>query len=231
MSISKFRGSYKAFLTSFFVHALLLHFVLSTPLKYQRVIEPTKPIKSYLYHKQLKKKVVGAKLIEKQKNILKKYTEKKVDEVEGLDKNVSIKKTDTSIHKSSSPINENPKVNLSAYQALNNLKNTINKGFVEQESIKYQQPRTATFMRDTQVPVPRSVIKLTEDQKRKQNTTRLSGSMSIIKHNNGSCTIIRDKFLGSPIEATISKFSCGESKYDKNFRQHMQKVIERLVPK
>ena len=79
-------------------------------------------------------------------------------------------------------------------------------------------------------PVPKTLVPLTADQQHKLNTST-SHVGSITKNDNGTCTIQREQILGSPVAATTSYFSCGESKFDKSFREHMQKVQAKLVIK
>jgi hypothetical protein len=75
--------------------------------------------------------------------------------------------------------------------------------------------------------VPKPIVPLTIDQQKKLNTSS-SHVGSITKNDNGTCTIQREQILGSPIEATTSYFGCGESKFDKSFREHMKKVQTKL---
>ena len=93
-----------------------------------------------------------------------------------------------------------------------------------------QQFRSPSVMHGEQIPVPHSQYKLTPEQERESKTTRMSDDISITKYDNGICTIERKQFLGSPIEGSISAFACGESKFDKSFREHMKKVQEKIMP-
>ena len=51
----------------------------------------------------------------------------------------------------------------------------------------------------------------------------MSNDISITKYDNGICTIERTQFLGSSVEGSSSAFACGKNKFDKNFREHMNK--------
>jgi hypothetical protein len=64
-----------------------------------------------------------------------------------------------------------------------------------------------------------------------KNTLKMSDNISITKHDNGTCIIEREQFLGSPVEGSTSAFACGESKFDKSFREHMRKVQNKIMPK
>ena len=72
--------------------------------------------------------------------------------------------------------------------------------------------------------------KLTPEQVREKNTTKVSSDISIIKNDNGTCIIEREQFLGSPVEGSTSVFSCGESKFDRDFREHMKKIQDKIAP-
>lgn len=85
-------------------------------------------------------------------------------------------------------------------------------------------------MHGEQTVVPPSLVKLTPEQARNKNTTKMSNDISITKHEDGTCTIDRAQFLGSPVEGSSSVFACGERKFDKSFREHMKKVQEKLMP-
>ncbi len=117
----------------------------------------------------------------------------------------------------------------SAYQQLNSLRSSINEKIMVDELSKRQQFRSPSVMHGEQVPVPHANEQLTPEQEREKNTTRMSDDISITKYDNGICTIERKQMLGSPIEGSSSAFACGESKFDKSFRAHMQKVRDKIM--
>ncbi|MBL4764410.1 MAG: hypothetical protein JKX67_03890 [Colwellia sp.] len=126
--------------------------------------------------------------------------------------------------------NKPVKATFSAYKQLNNLRSAINDKIITEQLSELQQFRSPSVMHGKQFPVPHSTIQMTAEQKKTQNTTRMSDSISITKYDNGLCVINREQFFGSPIEASSSAFACGESKFDKSFRAHMKKVQEKLMP-
>jgi len=126
--------------------------------------------------------------------------------------------------------NKSVKATFSAYKQLNNLRSAINEKLITEQLSARQQFRSPSVMHGKQFPVPHSTIQMTAEQKKTQNTTRMSDSISITKYDDGLCVINREQFLGSPIEASSSAFACGESKFDKSFRAHMKKVQEKLLP-
>lgn len=119
----------------------------------------------------------------------------------------------------------------SSYNQLKNLRNSIKERIVAEEVAKLQQFRSPSVMHGAQIPVPHSNKQFTAEQIREKNTTKMSDSISITKNDNGTCIIEREQFLGSPVEASRSFFSCGESKFDKSFQEHMKKVQEKIAPK
>jgi len=126
---------------------------------------------------------------------------------------------------------ESVKKSYSSYQQLKNLRNSLNKKMRNDSFSDLQQLRSPSVMTGNQIPVPHSNQQLTQEEKRKKSTNRMSNDISITKNDNGTCIIERDQFLGSPIEGSVSAFACGESKFDKSFREHMKKVQDKINPK
>jgi hypothetical protein len=115
------------------------------------------------------------------------------------------------------------KASFSSYERLSRLREQVQKQQREQAFNQVTQQRSVSLMDADPLPVPHTIVPLTREQQYQKNTST-SHVGSITKHDNGTCTIHREQILGSPIEASTSKFACGESKFDKNFREHMQKV-------
>ena len=92
---------------------------------------------------------------------------------------------------------------------------------------RFERYRQGDVMAGKHIPVPHSVVPLSPEEKRKQATSDLGG-FQIIKGDDGNCTLVEDlSYLGLDIKAR-SGFSCGESKFDRNFRQHMEKTFEKM---
>jgi len=117
--------------------------------------------------------------------------------------------------------------NFSSYDRLSHLRQELNQQQRDKAFAELTQKRSASVMDAEQIPVPKSLVPLTREQKYQQNTSK-SHVGSITKNDNGTCTIHREQMLGSPVEATTSSFACGENKFDKSFREHMQKVQAKL---
>lgn len=129
------------------------------------------------------------------------------------------------------PLPDSPKkTKLSPRDRLSRLRSSINNSLVNDAYKEHTQIRSASIMDGDQIPVPHSTKQFTAEEVYKKNTVR-SGHNTITKNKNGGCTIHREQMIGSPIEATTSGFACGESEFDKNFREHMQKVRDKTMPR
>lgn len=111
----------------------------------------------------------------------------------------------------------------SSYDRLSRLREKLGNQQREQAFTEITQPRSSSVMDAEPFPVPKTIVPLTIEQQQKLNTSS-SHVGSITKNDNGTCTIYREQILGSPVHATTASFACGESKFDKNFREHMEKV-------
>ncbi len=245
------KGSYTAIFASIIVHLLLLITLILASKKAANLPkqEKIKPhiIKSFLYKapkvttkKEVKppKKTVAesnkkqpvkqqkpvAKVKPKQTSIkpvpTKKQPTKETVQV-ATKHNQSTKKSPPNKADSKKPFN------FSSYSRLSRLRKKLDDQQRDKAFAELTQKRSASAMDGEQFPVPHSLKQLTPDEKYKMNTVQ-SGHHKITKNDNGSCTIHREQMLGSPIEATTSTFACGESKFNKSFREHMQKVRAKL---
>ncbi|GAW94991.1 MULTISPECIES: hypothetical protein [Colwellia] len=116
----------------------------------------------------------------------------------------------------------------SSFERLSRLRQKVAEQQRQQAFTELTQKRSASIMHGEPFPVPHTVVPLTRDQKHKLNTS-VSNNTRITKNDNGSCTMVTEQMYGSPIEATRTSFACGESKFDKGFREHMQKVQAKLA--
>ncbi len=163
-----------------------------------------------------------SKIIEPTKN---EVTKKPVEVV----KAEKTKQVQTITNKNKSAKNTTTKPVFSSRAQLQKLRNSINSQIMQKEFDQRTIKRSASIMHAPQIPVPHAVVPLTAEKK-KQKTTSNFGGGTITKNDDGGCTIVREQFIGSPVEASVSGFACGESKFDKSFRQHMKKVQKKLTP-
>lgn len=241
-----------AIFISLVVHSflVLILFFIAEEHPPKEIKNTQKAIKSYLYKAPVKvieketlkveqspeKKVVKRDKPTEKKQETKQETKQLANEEKievQAKKNPVMAKTPNEVIKSSSNKEQKKKpaqATFSTYKQLDSLRNSINQKIMQQGVDNVQQFRSPSVMHGEQIPVPHSKYKLTPEQERESKTTRMSDDISITKYDNGICTIERKQFLGSPIEGSISAFACGESKFDKSFREHMKKVQEKIMP-
>jgi len=234
------------FLASILVHVvlfILLLFVAEKKQPQQLDITP-KAIKSYLYKmppkavtvKQapIKPEVTPEKIVDvKEKKVItdKKKIEESAKKASAKEPAASSKPLSTVVkNQSISKVSKPAQTTFSAYKQLNSLRDSINEKMMNQELAEIQQFRSPSVMHGKQIPVPHSSEQLTPEQEREKRTTKMSDDISITKYDNGVCTITREQFLGSPVDGSSSAFACGESKFDKSFREHMKKVSDKILP-
>lgn len=117
----------------------------------------------------------------------------------------------------------------SARSQLDKLKNAINNRMIQEEVYQYQQHRSASIMHGAQEPVPHSKKAVDAIQKKADSTTQYSQGMSITKNDDGTCSVTEDlSNVGMAGLSATQSFSCGESKEEKYFREHMKNVLKKL---
>jgi hypothetical protein len=247
------KGRYHAIVISIILHALLLLWIINSassvphipPLKH-------KAIQSFLYQpKPVEAKVVPPvvdPIIDPvevpQTKVLPKLTEEKADisPIKQPDKkqdtkqnNEQGKKTEKVQSATPPSIVQQEKVtsvvpkNFSAAGQIDKLRNRINQSMIEKEQADFLQFKSPSVMHGTPTPVPHAEMKLSDQQKKEKNTTRYADGISITKNDNGTCTTELDlSNVGMEGHSAILLSACGESKFDKSFREHMKKVSEKL---
>ena len=201
-----------------------------------QIKNPPKAIKSYLYKSPPKPIVIEPKVVEKLPEEVEVIEKLKIEKKPAVLESNKAPKGESSAAtlppkpKPNTEVKKTVQATFSAYKQLNSLRNSINKKIMTDELSNLQQFRSPSVMHGDQIPVPHSTQQLTTEQEREKNTTRMSDDISITKYDNGLCTIERKQFLGSPVEGSTAAFSCGESKFDKGFREHMEKVRDKIMP-
>ena len=249
------KGPYTAIIVSVLVHLLLLTALVysskNPPIEIKKEKVKTTSIKSFLY--TAPKKIVVTK-VEPKKSPPKKVIEKK--SVKSAQPQKIVKKNPvkpvnkpatkptakptskvkpvqvTNAVKSETVTTKNKvsgesRGSFSSYDRLSRLRNKLKNQQRDQAFTELTQQRSVSIMDGDPFPVPKTIVPLTQEQKYNK-TTNNNHTGSITKNDNGTCTIHREQILGSPVEATTSSFACGESKFDKSFREHMQKVQAKL---
>ncbi|WP_440877488.1 hypothetical protein [Thalassotalea sp. PLHSN55] len=123
----------------------------------------------------------------------------------------------------------NNAVKMSPKQQLEKLRSSLNRQIGEQYFQERNQQRSFSNMHPALPSVPHSTAKLSEEEKKTLNTTQLADNISITKGDNGVCFIEQDlSNVGMEGISATSAFACGESAFDKSFREHMKKVQAKL---
>jgi membrane protein involved in colicin uptake len=250
------KGPSTAILLSIFLHILLLaaliYSSINAPKKIQQTEQKFTTIKSFLYKKPKKiidktlprlnkaehKAVMTAEPIKPasaptktQKPFVKdvQIAIKKpaIKPKQPIRKTAQMQQSHIAAKAKKTAIKAAKKASFSSYDSLSRLRSSVEKKQREQAFNEIIQQRSVSIMDAAQLPVPHTTVPLTSEQKYQKNTST-SHVGTITKNDNGTCTIHRQQILGSPVEATTSTFACGESKFDKNFREHMQKVQAKL---
>ena len=116
-----------------------------------------------------------------------------------------------------------------ALRQLSQLKTRIDDDIAETETFEQFRRRSPSVLDGEPYPVPHSVKALSAIEEKEKNTTRYSDDLSIIKGDDGNCTIEQDlSNVGIEGVKAISGFRCGESKFDASFRDHMKKVLKKM---
>lgn len=251
------KGPYTAIVISVILHLLVLFALIYSATEQPKIIKRVKPkstsIKSFLYSapKKIKNKNNLPTKNTEAKEPLQKVEQKQAapkKTVHNERSNVAatilvIKRPNKTVTKTlptqvtntvkSETVTTKNKVlgasrsSVSSYDRLSRLRQKLDNQQREQAFTELTQQRSASVMDGEPFPVPKTIVPLTVEQRQKLNTSS-SHVGSITKNDNGTCTIYREQVLGSPVHATTASFACGESKFDKSFREHMEKVQAKL---
>ena len=125
--------------------------------------------------------------------------------------------------------NSTSKVNINVLKQLEQIRTSIDENIVAEEFARQNQHHSLSAMHPNPASAPRSVVPLTRDAKKAQNTTRYSDSLAITKTDSGICVIQEDlSNVGIEGVSAVSAFNCGPSKLERAFSHHMKKVTEKL---
>ncbi|XQW85646.1 hypothetical protein ACOYR1_02615 [Thalassotalea piscium] len=119
-----------------------------------------------------------------------------------------------------------------SYNNIRRLREKIQQQNNAQLQRELSQPNTGSLLHGTPSLVPHSTRPMSIDQKKKQATLSMSADKSIVKGDDGNCSLVEDlSVVGMEGITAVSHFSCGESKFDRSFREHMDKVRKKLGKK
>ncbi len=134
-------------------------------------------------------------------------------------------------HVSALDLDNKTKTTRSAFSInqLSKLRESINEQHYQQVELERAQPNSGSILHGTPKLVPHSQVQESADEKRKNATSSVGPSKQIIKGDDGSCTLVEDlSTVGMEGITAVSSFSCGETKFNRNFREHMEKVRAKL---
>lgn len=207
------------------------------PPKEQPVTEPKPEIEAKIIEKQEQAKPPTADssqaiLIEKRapETIQKQEPTEQIAQDVALENKETIEDVDNKTIKDNLIENKPIQRKFSALKQLGNLKNKVNQDIFAQEYATQNRAKSPSVMHAAPNTVPHSTQHLTKEQKDKNNTANYSGSISTTKYDNGNCMVEQD-LSSVGIEGVKSQqwFECGESKFDKSFREHMKRVQRKLA--
>ncbi len=118
---------------------------------------------------------------------------------------------------------------LDSFTQLQRLRSKLNNSAAIITDGPYQKYQPPSAFNPNAKSVPHSVPLKDEEKERRKNTKNMGSGIAITKGDDGVCEIRQDlSVYGLTEGSSIQKFSCGESKFDKSFREHMKKVKTKI---
>ncbi len=122
-----------------------------------------------------------------------------------------------------------PRKRLDSFTQLQKLRSKLNRSAIAPTDNPYQGYQPPSVFNSNSKTVPHSVPLKDEEKEREKNTKNIGAGIAITKGDDGTCSITQDMGVYGLSEGSSTQFfSCGESKFDKSFREHMKKVTTRL---
>jgi hypothetical protein len=118
---------------------------------------------------------------------------------------------------------------LDSFTQLQRLRSKLNNGSAPTVDNPYQHDQPPSIFNATTKTVLHSVPLKDEEKVREQNTKNMGAGIAITKGDDGRCSVTQDmSAYGLSEGSSVQFFSCGESKFDKSFREHMKAVKAKL---
>jgi hypothetical protein len=167
----------------------------------------------------------------------------KIDSIDKVVKPIAVVKNDTDRNKQQEPSllptpiepllpqqpPQSPKNKLDSFTQLQRLRSKLNRSAIAPIGNPYQSYQPPSIFNSNSKTVPHSVPLKDEENEREKNTKNMGAGIAITKGDNGGCEIKQDlSVYGLSEGSSIQKFRCGETKFDKGFREHMKKVKTKL---
>jgi len=130
--------------------------------------------------------------------------------------------------KPSMQVPKSQKPSIDALEQLTRLNKSLDQNIqVEKPATKNRQVKSV--FNPSPMLVPKATMPIDEAEQRAQNTTHYGNGIAITKLKNGICLIEEDlSKIGIDGVTARSSFTCGESEFDKSFREHMKNVRNKL---
>lgn len=121
---------------------------------------------------------------------------------------------------------------LDSFTQLQRLRSKLNKSTEKALDNPYQREQPPSIFNSITKSVPRSMPLKNEEETRKKNTKNMGAGIAITKGEDGRCSVTQDLSAYGLSEGSSTQFfSCGESKFDRSFREHMKAVKAKLGKK
>lgn len=118
---------------------------------------------------------------------------------------------------------------LDSFTQLQRLRSKLNSRVNAPTDNSYQSYQPPSVFNSSPKPVPHSVPIKDEEKEREKNTKNMGSGIAITKGDDGTCSVTQDMSVYGLSEGSSTQyFNCGESKFDKSFREHMKKVKAKL---
>tara|TARA_R110002124_G_scaffold73248_2_gene196551 strand:+ start:62453 stop:63241 length:789 start_codon:yes stop_codon:yes gene_type:complete len=121
---------------------------------------------------------------------------------------------------------------LDSFTQLQRLRSKLNNNAAINTDNPYQKYQPPSVFNKTVESVPHSIPLKDEEKARENRTKNMAAGIAITKGEDGRCSITQDLSVYGLSEGSSTQFfACGESKFDKNFREHMKKVNTKMGKK
>lgn len=118
--------------------------------------------------------------------------------------------------------------NANAWQMLESLNKEQDEAYFQSQEYLRTRPNSGSVMHGEPTLVPHSVVRPTQEEIINSRSQDVGGGATVVKGDNGNCTITRDlSHVGMEGITSVEGFSCGETKQQRAFREHMAKFRER----
>ncbi len=142
---------------------------------------------------------------------------------------ITLPKASNAVPDSPLPLPAPSNKKLDSFTQLQRLRSKLNNGSAPTVDNPYQHDQPPSIFNATTKTVPHSAPLKDEEKEREKNTKNMGAGIAITKGDDGRCSVTQDmSAYGLSEGSSVQFFSCGESKFDKSFREHMKAVKEKL---